>query len=93
MHDLLNETRVTGKIGRAAERAGVSYRHAWNPIEKWSTFFDAPLAERKQGRGTNLTVVRKNSIRASCSYLLEPVFRVQSAEHFLRRRTCSAGRR
>ncbi len=55
MLDFLNEIRVTGKIGRAAEQAGVSYRHAWNLIEKWSAFFGAPLVERKQGRGTSLT--------------------------------------
>jgi len=55
MLDLLNEIRVTGKIGRAADRAGMSYRHAWNLIEKWSAFFGAPLVERKQGRGTSLT--------------------------------------
>jgi molybdate transport repressor ModE-like protein len=53
--DFLNELRRTGKITRAAERAGVSYRHAWNLIEKWSTFFATPLVERHQGRGTNLT--------------------------------------
>jgi molybdate transport repressor ModE-like protein len=53
--DLLNEIRLTGKITQAAARAGVSYRHAWNLIEKWSAFFGAPLVERKQGRGTNLT--------------------------------------
>jgi molybdate transport repressor ModE-like protein len=52
---LLNEIRVTGKIGRAADRVGVSYRHAWNLIETWSAFFEAPLVERKQGRGTSLT--------------------------------------
>src|SRR5580658_8728608 len=55
MIDLLNEIRLTGKITQAAARAGVSYRHAWNLIEKWSAFFGAPLVERKQGRGTNLT--------------------------------------
>jgi molybdate transport repressor ModE-like protein len=55
MLDFLNEIRVTGKIGRAADRAGVSYRHAWNLIEKWSAFFGVPLVDRKQGRGTNLT--------------------------------------
>jgi molybdate transport repressor ModE-like protein len=55
MIDLLNEIRLTGKITHAATRAGVSYRHAWNLIEKWSAFFGAPLVERKQGRGTNLT--------------------------------------
>jgi molybdate transport repressor ModE-like protein len=55
MLDFLNEIRITGKIGRAAEREGVSYRHAWNLIEEWSAFFEAPLVERKQGRGTDLT--------------------------------------
>ncbi len=55
MLDLLNEIRVTGKIGRAADRAGLSYRHAWNLIEKWSAFFEVPLLERKQGSGTTLT--------------------------------------
>lgn len=55
MLDVLNEIRVTGKISRAAEQAGVSYRHVWNLIEKWSAYFDAPLVDRKQGRGTTLT--------------------------------------
>ena len=55
MLNFLNEIRVTGKIGRAAEREGMSYRHAWNLIEEWSEFFEAPLVERKQGRGTSLT--------------------------------------
>jgi molybdate transport repressor ModE-like protein len=48
---------VTGKIGRAADRVGESYRHAWNLIETWSAFFEAPLVERKQGRGTSLTAL------------------------------------
>jgi molybdate transport repressor ModE-like protein len=55
MLDFLNEIRITGKIGSAAEREGVSYRHAWNLIEEWSAFFERPLVERKQGRGTSLT--------------------------------------
>ncbi len=55
MLDLLNEIRVTGKISRAADHAGLSYRHAWNLIERWSAFFEVPLVERKQGSGTSLT--------------------------------------
>jgi molybdate transport repressor ModE-like protein len=55
MLDLLNEIRATGKITRAARSARISYRHAWNLIEKWSAFFGAPLVERRQGRGTTLT--------------------------------------
>ena len=55
MLDLLNEIRVTGKISRAADRMGLSYRHAWNLIEKWSAFFEVPLVERRRGSGTSLT--------------------------------------
>ena len=55
MLDFLNEIRATGKITRAAQRAGMSYRHCWNLIEKWAAFFEAPLVEREQGRGTRLT--------------------------------------
>jgi molybdate transport repressor ModE-like protein len=55
MLDFLNEIRATGKISRAAVQSGLSYRHAWNLIEKWSAFFNAPLVDRRQGRGTTLT--------------------------------------
>jgi molybdate transport repressor ModE-like protein len=55
MMDLLHEIRASGKITRAAEQAQMSYRHAWNLIEKWSDFFAAPLVDRRQGRGTTLT--------------------------------------
>lgn len=55
MLDFLNEIRASGKISVAATRARMSYRHAWNLIEKWSAFFDTPLVERVQGRGTTLT--------------------------------------
>lgn len=55
MIDFLNEIRASGKITRAAEQAQISYRHAWNLIEKWSDFFETPLVERQRGRGTTLT--------------------------------------
>jgi molybdate transport repressor ModE-like protein len=53
--DFLSEIRASGKITSAASQAHMSYRHAWNQIEKWSAFFEAPLVERRQGRGTTLT--------------------------------------
>ncbi len=55
MLDLLDEIRAGGKISLAAAKAQLSYRHAWNLIEKWSQFFGAPLVDRRQGRGTTLT--------------------------------------
>jgi molybdate transport repressor ModE-like protein len=51
----LNEIRTTGKITQAAREADMSYRHAWNLIEKWSAFFEMPLVSRRQGSGTSLT--------------------------------------
>ena len=32
-------------LTRAAEEADMSYRHAWNLIEKWSAFFEVPLVD------------------------------------------------
>lgn len=55
MLDFLAEIRASGKITAAADKAGVSYRHAWNLIEKWSNFFDTPLVVRRRGAGTKLT--------------------------------------
>jgi len=53
--DFLNEIRATGKITLAADQAGISYRHAWNLIESWGKFFEAPLVDRRRGKGTALT--------------------------------------
>ncbi len=53
--DFLNEIRATGKITRAADQTGISYRHAWNLIENWGAFFETPLVERQRGKGTHLT--------------------------------------
>lgn len=64
MLDFLNEIRSTGKITRAAQRAGMSYRHCWNLIEKWAAFFEAPLVEREQGRGTRLTALGEKLVWA-----------------------------
>ena len=60
MLDFLNEIRASGKITRAADETQMSYRHAWNLIEKWSAFFNAPLVERQRGRGTALTPLGKS---------------------------------
>ena len=64
MLDFLNEIRATGKITRAAGRAQLSYRHCWNLIGKWATFFGAPLVERERGRGTRLTALGEKLVWA-----------------------------
>jgi molybdate transport repressor ModE-like protein len=62
---ILDEIRVSGKITQAADRTQISYRHVWNLIEKWSAFFEAPLVERRQGHGTNLTPFGEKLVWAS----------------------------
>lgn len=52
---LLRTIREAGRLTEAAQRAGISYRHAWNLIEKWGQFLGAPLVVMTRGRGTQLT--------------------------------------
>ena len=54
---LLEALEHTGKLTLAARRAGVSYRHAWNLIEKWAGILGAPLVLMERGRGTQLSVL------------------------------------
>src|SRR5581483_3381469 len=52
---LLGAIRDTGKLTVAAQRAGWSYRHAWNSIGKWALFFGSPLVILEKGRGASLS--------------------------------------
>ena len=51
----LSEIQASGTLATAAVHAGMSYRHAWNLVDKWSSFFGQPLVERQRGKGTQLT--------------------------------------
>jgi putative molybdopterin biosynthesis protein len=52
---VLQAIHDAGKLTLAAEKAGLSYRHAWNLIGRWSSFFGSPLVNLERGRGTTLT--------------------------------------
>ncbi|WP_110654607.1 substrate-binding domain-containing protein [Salinicola halimionae] len=52
---LLANLRETGKLTRAAEAAGISYRHAWNLLNRGEAFFGMPLADMRKGHGTRLS--------------------------------------
>jgi putative molybdopterin biosynthesis protein len=62
--ELLAELDATAKLTHAAERAGISYRHAWNLIGDWEKFFGAPLVLKEKGRGTKLTPLGKSLLLA-----------------------------
>lgn len=52
---LLEAVHRHGKLTRAAETTGISYRHAWNQLNKWAEFFGTPLVEMARGRGAWLS--------------------------------------
>src|SRR3954468_16950849 len=52
---ILGELHASGKLTQAAEKAGISYRHAWNLVGEWEAFFGAPLVAKERGRGSRLT--------------------------------------
>lgn len=52
---VLQAIHDAGKLTVAAAKVGVSYRHAWNLIGRWSEFFGSPLVNLERGRGTTLT--------------------------------------
>jgi molybdate transport repressor ModE-like protein len=54
---LLGELDAAGKLTQAAEKAGISYRHAWNLIAEWEAFFGAPLVVKERGRGSTLSAL------------------------------------
>lgn len=52
---LLRAIHETGKLTAAADAVGLSYRHAWNLVGKWTTFFGYPLVDLVRGHGATLT--------------------------------------
>lgn len=52
---LLAGLRETGKLTHAASEANISYRHAWNLLNRAETFFGMALVEMRQGHGTRLS--------------------------------------
>jgi molybdate transport repressor ModE-like protein len=52
---LLQTIKETGRLTAAAQRADISYRHAWNVIDHWGSFLGRPLVVMTRGRGTRLT--------------------------------------
>lgn len=55
LFDLLEGIGDEGSLRRAAQRAGVSYRHAWGLLQAWETEFGQPLALLSRGRGASLS--------------------------------------
>ena len=54
---LLRAVHETGKLTLASRSLGISYRHAWDLIEKWTIVFGAPLVHKERGKGAKLTAL------------------------------------
>jgi putative molybdopterin biosynthesis protein len=52
---LLRAIHETGKLTRAVEVVGISYRHGWDLLARWSTMFGSNLVAMERGRGAQLT--------------------------------------
>jgi putative molybdopterin biosynthesis protein len=53
--NVLEAIHRTGSLNKAAPIVGLSYRHLWNLVGKWSEMLGQPLAVLERGRGTRLT--------------------------------------
>ena len=54
---LLEILRETGKLTTAAAAAGISYRHAWNLLNRGADVFGLPLVIMRKGHGTELSTL------------------------------------
>ena len=54
---LLDAINETGKLTQAARRVGLSYRHAWNSLGKWTEFFGSALVVMQKGKGARLSAL------------------------------------
>ncbi len=55
--ELLAAMHEEGHLAGAAQKLGVSYRHAWRVVKFGGRMFGAPLVTMTRGRGTTLTVL------------------------------------
>jgi molybdate transport repressor ModE-like protein len=54
---LLEEIGTCGSVLEASRTLGLSYRHAWGMLKKWSKLLNGPLALLERGRGAKLSAL------------------------------------
>lgn len=91
---LLRGVHDHGKLTAAAKEVGISYRHSWNLLNKWTDFFGAPLVHLQKGKGAKLTSLGEKLLWAEqrVSARLEPQLKNLASELNLEiQRTLEAG--
>lgn len=61
---LLESIRDTGKLTVAAEAAGISYRHAWNLLNRAADILGLPLVVMRKGHGSQLSALGEKLVWA-----------------------------
>ena len=77
---LLGELAQSGSLREAADRAGVSYRSAWDALGDGARLFGAPLVEMQRGRRASLSALGRKVLAA------DERVRERLGEHFERLR-------
>ena len=62
---LLGEINRVGKLTKAAESCGLSYRHAWNILKDAKAFFGHPVTFMERGKGARLTELGQVLLQAN----------------------------
>jgi len=57
LFELLAAVHEHGKLTLAARHVNLSYRYAWELLERWQRFFGAALVRKQRGRGATLSVL------------------------------------
>src|SRR5262245_31630371 len=62
---LLGAIHDTGKLTLAVQQVKLSYRYAWDLLDKWSRFFGSPLVKKERGKGARLTALGEKLLWAA----------------------------
>src|SRR5262245_19831528 len=65
LFDLLAAIHDTGKLTLAVKEVKLSYRYAWDLLDKWSEFFGSPLVKKERGKGARLTTLGEKLLWAA----------------------------
>ncbi len=79
---LLAAIHEHGKLTQAAKQVGISYRHSWNLLNKWTAFFGCELVHLQKGRGATLTPLGEKLLWAEQRVVarLEPQLKNMASE-------------
>ena len=61
---LLQAVHEHGKLTLSTKAIGISYRHGWNLLNKWASFFGTEVVNLEKGKGASLTALGEKLVWA-----------------------------